>query len=410
MPIKFGTDGWRAIIAEDFTFGNVRLCAQGAADLLRAHNLAHRGFVIGYDTRFGSAEFAAAVAEVMTGNGVPALLSDRAAPTPTIAYNLVAKDAGAGCIITASHNPAAYNGFKYKPDYGGSASPEIVDELERRIGEAEDAGEARRASLSEARAKGLLEYFNPMPDYLGHIASFVDLAAIRNAGLDIIVDAMHGAGAGYFTELLDGGSTRVSEIRAEPNPAFPGMAQPEPLAHNLEPLMNEVSDRTADVAPVCAAARVSGYRGGLQARRPSARRCAPQHAVALRAYPRGVLRGAAPRGDDARLRYLQRMAPAVLLVGAVLSAGGAWPAPSGGIPAPRAASRRAPRSSGSRISRGGRRYGGHSSAPAGFVQFLGRPGRAGRSANAVRLRLLGAPGSRGAGNPAGIAARWEGLH
>ena len=247
MPIKFGTDGWRAIIAEDFTFGNVRLCAQGAADLLRAHNLAHRGFVIGYDTRFGSADFAAAVAEVMAGNGVPVLLSDRAAPTPTIAYNLVAKDAGAGCVITASHNPAAYNGFKYKPDYGGSASPEIVAELERRIGEAAEAGAVRRASLAEARANGLLEYFNPMPDYLGHIASFVDLAAIRNAGLDIIVDAMHGSGAGYFAELLSGGSTRVSEIRAEPNPAFPGMAQPEPLAHNLEPLMNEVSDRTADV-------------------------------------------------------------------------------------------------------------------------------------------------------------------
>lgn len=246
MAIKFGTDGWRAIIGEDFTFDNVRLCAQGAADLLKSHNLAQRGFVVGYDTRFGSAQFAAAVAEVMTANGVPTLLCDRTAPTPTVAYNLVAKDAGAGCVITASHNPAAYNGFKYKPDYGGSALPEIVSELEERINGAASRG-ALRMPLADAESRGLLEYFNPLPDYLAHIASFVDVAAIRNAGLDIIVDAMHGAGAGYFAELLDGGSTRVSEIRAEPNPAFPAMAQPEPLAHNLEPLMNEVSDRTADV-------------------------------------------------------------------------------------------------------------------------------------------------------------------
>lgn len=246
MAIKFGTDGWRAIIGEDFTFDNVRLCAQGAADLLKAHNLAQRGFVVGYDTRFASAQFAAAVAEVMTANDVPTLLCDRTAPTPTIAYNLVAKDAGAGCVITASHNPATYNGFKYKPDYGGSALPEIVAELEERINGAASRG-ALRMPLADAEARGLLEYFNPLPDYLAHIASFVDVAAIRNAGLDIIVDAMHGAGAGYFAELLDGGSTRVSEIRAEPNPAFPAMAQPEPLAHNLEPLMNEVADRTADV-------------------------------------------------------------------------------------------------------------------------------------------------------------------
>ncbi len=246
MAIKFGTDGWRAIIGEDFTFDNVRLCAQGAADLLKSHNLAQRGFVVGYDTRFASAQFAAAVAEVMTANGVPTLLCDRTAPTPTVAYNLVAKDAGAGCVITASHNPAAYNGFKYKPDYGGSALPEIVAELEERINGAATRG-ALRMPLADAEARGLLEYFSPLPDYLAHIASFVDVAAIRNAGLDIIVDAMHGAGAGYFAELLDGGSTRVSEIRAEPNPAFPAMAQPEPLAHNLEPLINEVADRTADV-------------------------------------------------------------------------------------------------------------------------------------------------------------------
>ncbi len=247
MTIKFGTDGWRAIIAEDYTFDNLRLCAQGAADLMKHHSLAIRGFVVGYDTRFASAEFASAVAEVTTANGIPTYLCDRAAPTPVIAYNLVAKDAGAGAVITASHNPAAYNGFKYKPDYGGSASPEIVEELEARIHAAEASRSVERIPLDQAISRGLLEYFDPQPDYLNHVASFVDLAAIRNAGLNIVIDSMHGAGAGYLASLLSGGSTRVIEVRSEPNPAFPGMAQPEPLAHNLQPLIDEVGDRTADI-------------------------------------------------------------------------------------------------------------------------------------------------------------------
>ena len=247
MSIKFGTDGWRALIAEDYTFDNVRLCAQGTAALLKRHDLARRGVLVGYDTRFASERFAAAAAEVFAGNGVPTFLCDKPAPTPVAAYNLVSLHAGGGVIITASHNPAGWNGFKYKPEYGGSASPDVVEELEQLIADAEEAGNIERMSIAEAISKGLLEYIDPEPVYLNHISSLVDLAGIRNAGLNIIVDSMHGAGAGYFKKLLDGGSTRIVELRAELNPAFPGMAQPEPLAHNLERLRDDVPDRSADV-------------------------------------------------------------------------------------------------------------------------------------------------------------------
>ena len=247
MAIRFGTDGWRAIVGEDYTFANVRLCAQGTASLMLEQGLASRGLVVGYDTRFASEDFAAAVAEVSTANGVPTLLCDKAAPTPVISYNLVARDAGAGAIITASHNPARWNGFKYKPDYGGSASPEIVEELERHIEGAERSNEVGRILLADAEARGLLEFIDPEPLYLGHIASLVDLAGIRNAGLKVVVDPMFGAGAGYFDKLLNGGSTTVTELHGERNPAFPDISQPEPIAQNLSALMAAVPQMQADV-------------------------------------------------------------------------------------------------------------------------------------------------------------------
>ena len=241
MAIKFGTDGWRGIIGEDYTFANVRLCAQATASFVREQHLESRGVLIGYDTRFASEEFAAAVAEVTTANDIVTYLCDRAAPTPVVSYNLVAREAGAGVVITASHNPARWNGFKYKPDYGGSASPEIVAQLESHVAEAADSGTVQRMSLSKAAENGLLERIDPEPAYLGHIATLVDLHAIREAGIDVVVDPMFGAGAGYFRKLLSGGATKVTELRGERNPAFPDMVQPEPIARNLGPLMERVA-------------------------------------------------------------------------------------------------------------------------------------------------------------------------
>lgn len=247
MTIRFGTDGWRAVIADEFTFENVRLCAQGTAAYLIEHDLAVRGLVVGYDTRFASEEFAVAVAEVSTANGVVTYLCDRAAPTPTVTYNLVSREAGGGAVITASHNPARWNGYKYKPAYGGSASPEVVEELEQFIAEAGSTGDVARTSLEDAQSKGLLEYINPEPSYLGHLVTLVDLDGIRRAGLNVLVDPMYGSGAGYFSKLLSGGTTKVTEIHNERNPAFPGMSQPEPIAHNLEALLSAVPEQGADV-------------------------------------------------------------------------------------------------------------------------------------------------------------------
>ena len=247
MAIKFGTDGWRGVIAEDYTFDNVRRCAKGTADYLRAQGLDTRGLVIGYDTRFASDNFAAAVAEVTTANGVTTYLCDRPAPTPAVSYNLVARHAGAGAIITASHNPAGWNGFKYKPEYGGSASPETVEQLEACISNVRPSDPIDRMGLADAQATGLLEYVDPESVYLGHMATLVDLEGIRNSGMKVIVDSMFGSGAGYLKKLLSGGATQIVELHGERNPAFPGMSQPEPIAQNLGKLMSSVPRRHAHV-------------------------------------------------------------------------------------------------------------------------------------------------------------------
>ena len=246
MPIKFGTDGWRGVIGEGFTFDNVRVCAQGTADMLAA-NGDGRAVVVGYDTRFGSERFASAVAEVFAGNGLRVLLADRPAPTPAVGYNLVARRAGSGVVITASHNPPEWNGYKFKPDYGGSASPEIVAELERHVANVERQGRFKSIPLAEGVKNGLLEYFDPEPLYLENLGRLVDLDGIRRADLRVVVDSMHGSGGGYLARLVSGGSTSVAELRGERNPSFPGMVQPEPLPHNFAGLIEEVTESDADV-------------------------------------------------------------------------------------------------------------------------------------------------------------------
>ena len=230
--IRFGTDGWRALIARDYTFANVRVCAAAAAAHLKEQGMAERGVVIGYDTRFGSPEFAAEAAAVIAAQGVPVYLSDAAAPTPAVSYHILHRNAGGGIVITASHNSGAWNGFKYKPDYAGSAPPEVVERIERRIDALLDAG---GVPLPDGAAADRAQVVDMSAPYLENLARGADLGAVRAAGLRVGVDAMHGAGAGFFSAALGGEGASVEEMRAERNPAFPGMRQPEPIEPNLGP-------------------------------------------------------------------------------------------------------------------------------------------------------------------------------
>jgi len=245
-PIKFGTDGWRAIIAEDFTFANVRACAAAVVRYLQSHGLSERGLVVGYDTRFASEDFAVAVAEVGCAAGVPVLLTDRAVPTPVVSFSILDQRAGGAVVVTASHNPWRYNGFKYKPEYAGSASPEVVAELEAALPAILAGPPPAVLPLDEAERTGVLRWFDPRPPYMAHLERIVGLDAVRGTGLKVAVDSMYGTGAGYIAELVAGRST-VHEIHAERNPLFPDIHAPEPIARNLEGLGAAIRSLGADV-------------------------------------------------------------------------------------------------------------------------------------------------------------------
>lgn len=244
--IKFGTDGWRGIIADDFTFDSVRTCAQSAADYLKSAGLANRGMVIGYDTRFSSENFAAAAAEVIAANGIQVYLCESAAPTPVISYSILNFKAGGGIIITASHNPGSWNGFKYKLNDARSASTEVIAELEKGIARIQAGAGVKQIHLDDAIKSGIAKKFDPAPAYINHIGKLVDIEKIRHSGINIAVDSMYGAGAGYFRNIIGSGKTKITEIHKKRNPLFPGI-QPEPIAHNLKELSAKIKKSGADV-------------------------------------------------------------------------------------------------------------------------------------------------------------------
>ncbi len=243
--IRFGTDGWRGRVAEDYTFDNVRRCAQGFASYLLAQGKGGAAMVVGHDRRFSGEYFAAAVAEVLAANGFRVFLTKGATPTPVISYSVVAQGAAGAVNITASHNPPTDNGFKVRDEHGGAIAPDGLVEIESLIPDLEGV---KRVPLDEAVAEGTIIRFDPAPAYLEQIDRLIDVQPIKDAGLTVLVDAMWGNGAGWFPRILGGGRTRVVEIHAERNPLFPEMQRPEPIPPNVDVGLAKVREIGADVA------------------------------------------------------------------------------------------------------------------------------------------------------------------
>lgn len=243
--IKFGTDGWRGQIAEDYTFANVRRCAQGFSDYLLSHYDRGEWVVVGYDKRFDSENFAEAAAEVLAANGYRAYITDGATPTPVIAYSIVNKRAIGGVNITASHNPATDNGFKVRNEFGGAIAPEGLKEIEGLIPNSDE--KVKRVRADEAIQDGRIVRFDPAPDYIEHLHSLIDLRPIKDAGLKVLVEPMWGNGAGWFPRLLAGGKTQVTEIHNIRHPLFPEMTRPEPIPPNVNVALDATLKHGADV-------------------------------------------------------------------------------------------------------------------------------------------------------------------
>ncbi len=245
QEIKFGTDGWRGHVAENYTFANVRRCTQGFAAYLKDEGLQDSWVVVGHDRRYQGELFAAAVAEVLVGNGFNVYLTDGPTPTPVISYAVVDKKAVAAINVTASHNPYTDNGFKVRDENGGAIDPEGLTRIEKHIPDTED--QVNRTVLSDALESGKLQYFDAAPPYIENIQKLIDLQPIKDAGLRVLVDPMWGNGVGWFPRLIGGGKTEVFEIHQERNPNFPEMDRPEPIPPNVDVGLNATQDYNADV-------------------------------------------------------------------------------------------------------------------------------------------------------------------
>lgn len=250
QEIKFGTDGWRGIIGDTYTFENVRIVTQAVADYLGSG----KRIAVGFDTRFLSGAFARACAEVLSHNGIDVVLSDRFVPTPILSFTVKSRKLDLGVMITASHNPYEYNGFKIKDPSGGSAAPQMTDAIESLL---------RRSPVKEAGPLSTrIRTEDLSADYVRFLRSYIDLKRIRNKKFKVLVDAMYGAGDSFIAEILRGTRIRVDFMRHEVNPSFGGI-RPEPVEEYLEELKLRVkkekydlgialdgdADRIASVAP-----------------------------------------------------------------------------------------------------------------------------------------------------------------
>jgi phosphomannomutase len=228
--IKFGTDGWRGLIADDFTFDNVRRVAGAIASYVLKHEDPQRGVVIGYDTRFLSGHAARAVAQVIGAAGIPVVLANDYVPTPTVSYNVKKFGAAGGVMVTSSHNPWNWNGVKFKAKFGGSATPAIMKLIEEEL-----AANAMPSGHSPAK----IEEVDLKPAYVEAICQFADLNLIRKANFKFAIDSMYGSGRGVLPGIFDKNGIQYVAIRQEVNPLFPGI-NPEPILPHVALLQETV--------------------------------------------------------------------------------------------------------------------------------------------------------------------------
>ncbi|MCL2660919.1 MAG: phosphoglucomutase/phosphomannomutase family protein, partial [Acidobacteriaceae bacterium] len=235
--VKFGTDGWRAIIADDFTYENVRLAAAAIANYVLAHEDAKQGVCIGWDTRFGSRSFAQVAAEVVASAGIPVALSGVVTPTPALSFAVRERKAAGGIVITSSHNPAEWNGVKYKGSYGGSGTPAIMTSIESYLGK----------PLAKADVPATIEEVDFIPGYVAALEKLVDLDAIKRSGYKFLIDVMYGAGRGVIAGIFKKAGIPFVEMRGEINPAFPGI-NPEPILPHIRATQQAVVAEKCDAA------------------------------------------------------------------------------------------------------------------------------------------------------------------
>jgi phosphomannomutase len=238
--IKFGTDGWRGVIAEDFTFANVRRVAAAIASYVHEESEPKRGLIVGYDMRFLSAGFAQAVAETIAAAGIPIWLANAGTPTPAVSYAVVARKAAGAVMITASHNPYRWNGIKFKAPYGGSAEPAIIKRIETHLNRLD------RARIQPRKPKpATVELVDLTTPYLERLKQLVSLDQIRASGQRFVIDPMFGAGRGCIARLFNELRIPYREIHAEHNPIFPGL-NPEPIEPHVEGLRRAVMEGKFD--------------------------------------------------------------------------------------------------------------------------------------------------------------------
>jgi phosphomannomutase len=227
--IKFGTDGWRGVIADDFTFANVRTAAEAIAAYVHAREDPAKGLCIGYDTRFGSRAFARACAEVTASTGIPVRLAIDITPTPALSYGVRGLDAAGGIMITSSHNPAQWNGVKYKAWYGGSGKPSIIAEIESFLGQ----------PVAKAATPAPIEPYDFLPAYLEAIERFADLDLIAKSNFKFAIDSMYGAGRTILSNIFSRLGVEHVQIRGNPDPLSPGI-NPEPIEPHIRALQDAV--------------------------------------------------------------------------------------------------------------------------------------------------------------------------